>query len=314
MEDKINESVLEQTTEKEQIRPKENVLSSEEIREAEARNHNREENPDITAGTPEEAAEGDKGKQHEGMSSGAIGAVGAVAAVVVVITAIITNIVASFVSFKVFGTFFEYSIETVLEYQIDESNPVDLTNFDTGLRLVVFNKDTTQIVDLTTSNTQLTCTVEPVSSDKEKAKIKITFIGKVSGLSENTRYKAQIIGGDSDNVKTYDTKEFKTTGPKTEFFSVESECKCKVDGCFHFNLEYVDENNYYSNFSYEFVSADTSEVVASGSIEDPTKEQTINVDALTGTDYILIISFHSSAPGDVQDGKSVIKIEQHVKI
>ncbi len=256
-----------------------------------------------------------KDKNQNSQGSMAIGATGAVAAAVVItVVAVISSITASFAWIKAYGEYLEYSISSIIEYAIDNENPVDLNDFDTGLRLVVFNQNFTDTVALSTGNSDVTYTIEVVSTTEKTQKVKITFNGTVNGLKQNTRYKAQIIGEEKGSTKTYDSKTFKTTGLKTEFLSVDSECKCAIDGNFHFKLNYVDENNYYSNFQYTLTSKATNKVVKSGSIDNPSVEQLIYVADLSGKDFVLTITFSSLDPGDVETLKGIIEVKQDIQI
>lgn len=249
-------------------------------------------------------------------SARALGATGAVAAMVVLITVTITNILASISFFKPYATFLDYSIDTTIEYTItEEDSGFDIENFDTGLRLITFNDYFENIVVLSTSNTDITYEVLSNTTNDSGGKVKLKFSGKVAGLIQNTKYKTQLIGiKENGDIKVYEEKIFTTTGPKTSFSSVDWKCECSNDGYFYYTLKYVDENNYYSNFKYEFISKKTGQVVSMGDIKNPQEKQAIYVKDFSGIDFILAITYNSVDPKDLAKNKTTIRIETNVKI
>ncbi len=283
--------------------------------------------PNIEAREQEKVTElSSDGSSNEGKSkttrkqdlSKTLGTTGAAAAfVAVVLTVVITNLTVALSHFAVFGTYFDYKIETTIEYNLKDGKPVDVENFETGLRLITIGgaSDFENVVELNTGNENVESHIELVNPTDKGGKINITFIGKVQGLTENSPYIMQIAGVDNEGkIKVHEEKKFVTTGPKTEFFAVETECKCSVDGNFYFKLNFVDENNYYSDFTYELLSKDGKKVEKKGDVLNLHTENAIKVSDVSGIDHILVVKFKSKAPVDVAASDTIKVIKTKVKI
>ncbi len=230
----------------------------------------------------------------------------AVAGIAVIAISVISGS-AAFTQFDVYGTSVDYKLETTIEYEMDETTIMDYDNLDTNLRIITYSDQTqeTDLIYLATNNEELTSEVEVVSKSSGGGELKITFDGVIDGLFEGTSYTTQVVGEDSNgNLTVYLTKKFTTTGSQTIFKEVEWECKCRIDGYFYFTAKYVDDSGYYDNFYYRLISSQSGEVFEEGEMADPSKTQSIYVADADEMDYILEISFMSSAPIDIANGET----------
>lgn len=311
------------------------VAAPEEIRDEEDNLHAR------TVSGDEEEDDHDQDEQDEGSQSSsassagsAAGAAGAticaVAVVAFVLTTAVSGITAVFHHLDVYGTSFDYELEVAMDYEETADQVIDFNDVDTGLVLMVTKNGFEVAQSLVTGSADLPCTVtmEPVDTEEDrqneestsqKYHVKLLFSGSVTGLAENTRYRIAVIGDEDGKTVTYATQDVKTTTRVSTIRGVEANCTCAIDGAFNFKLDYEDENDFYSDFYYEFMD-EAGSVVRSGGILEPWSEQHIQgVDELPGQDYILVISFSSSAPTDVaasdvttryNDGSVTVRIDQ----
>ncbi len=261
-------------------------------------------------------AETQKTAKSTSSSSKITTAVAAVIGVAVLAISVVSG-TASFSKFDIHGTSVDYTLETTIEYNLEEEGVIDFDNFDTNLRMITFSDETenSSLIALSTANEELASETVVVSQSESGGEVEISFSGRIVGLYEGTKYTTQVVGEDSSgNLKVYLEKSFTTTGAQTEFSEVSWLCQCQVDGCFYFTMEYIDENSYYDNFHFKMISQDTGEVFAEGDIISPEKEQCVNVEEAVGMDYILEISFDSQAPIDVEGGESAKVYQINVKI
>lgn len=243
-------------------------------------------------------------------------AVGAIVGVALIAITVLSGS-AAFSKFDVYGTSVDFTLETTISYTADDMAALDYQDFDTNLRMITFSSETDNVdlIVLETSSQALQSEVVVVDSTADGGEVDIAFSGRIEGLYEGTKYTTQVVGeDDSGNVKVYAEKSFTTTGAQTFFEEISWECKCRIDGCFYFTMQYLDENGYYGNFSYRMISADTLVVFAEGDIENPTQTQCINVEEAEGMDYILEIYFTSTAPIDIDSGESEKFYQLDVKI
>lgn len=193
-----------------------------------------------------------------------------------------------------------------MEYTETEDSIIDFDHVDTGLVLMVTKNSFSKSVPLVTGTKELDYTIEkvPVADKENTYHITLTFSGTVDGLTEGTRYKLTVIGDENGKTATYGKEEIKTTSRVTEFRGISSHCTCDKDGMFRFSIDYTDENDFYSDFIYEFKNTE-GETVRNGDIDDPHAEQQImDVNQLPGSDYILMIRYYSSDPADIQTEQS----------
>lgn len=266
-------------------------------------------------------SDGSSSGSSAGGAGGAVGAVGGVAvaviAVVVVIVNAISGVIASFNSLNVFGTFFDFDLTITMVFEDKLDSLLDFKNIDTGLLLVVSknNFEYTEKLNASNKNIKTEIVMTPKEGEENKFDVTMRFIGTIGGLNENTRYKLTVLGDENGKTVTYLSDEIKTTSKVSTFNGISSYCSCAVDGNFNFSLDFTDEKGYYSEFIYEFINAKTLEVSASGEITEPHSEQHIvGVDEYTdGVDYLLKVSFMSTAPTDLQ-AENVVTEYDNVKI
>ncbi|MFI3166646.1 MAG: hypothetical protein R3Y32_00860 [Bacillota bacterium] len=224
---------------------------------------------------------------------------------------------ASFSKFDVYGTSVDFTLDTSIEYVIQDTSIFDYDNFDTNLRMITYSDSTDNVdmVYLDTGNESLQTQVEIINSTSDGGEIDIAFSGRIEGLFEGTTYTTQVVGEDENgNIQVYAEKTYTTTGAQTFFSEVAWECNCRIDGCFYFTMNYLDESEYYGNFYYRMISSDTHEVFSEGEISNPKETQCVNVERAVGMDYILEISFESTAPIDIENGETSKVYQIDVKI
>lgn len=240
----------------------------------------------------------------------AIGAAAGAAAVVVAVAVAVSSVTGAAINdISLTGTSLQYNVGIEIEYTVPEEQEfadVDFSDFDTGLRLVVYNNNFEEVVELSLGNENCEGTFIPSEPDRDgEYTLSFTFTGEVSGLSPNTRYKVELLGDKSGGgVTTYDSRQVKTVGYETAFKGIEYQCRCDtVDHDFLFTLKYVDENNYYSDFSYILAPSANNSIgtQASGTITDPSVTQSVKgADNMSGKYYDLIITFTSTADTDLE--------------
>ena len=310
----------EQALDLEQVGSLETVESAELVREKENL-HPEEEKPGEEK--KEELSQEDLEQQSEtsgssaGAAAGAAGAVAAVVAVSVLVSSAISNMNVDIDKLDVYGSSFDYSIVATMEYQGSEDQYIDFSDVDSGLVLVIANREGSDAISLIQDPTDVHSSAEAVLKDEENLIYDVTmhWTGQYTGLKENSRYQVAVIGDEDGKTVTYAQKEFKTIGPQTKFNGVSWMCRCTIDDTFRFTLDYIDENSYYSDFTYELMNKNTEKVVASGSIDDPKKEVVITGSAsFPGKDYVLKVAFKSSAESDVKMKNGLVTIDTDVEL
>ncbi|MEG1645986.1 MAG: hypothetical protein RR123_01595 [Clostridia bacterium] len=263
----------------------------------------------------------DKNTQSDTATSGASSGVGgsivgiasAVMASVTIMFLIVTmiaNISVNMIKLDVFGTYIKFTVNVKLELKLDKNTAIDYDNLNTGLFLSVFSSKQNFLVPLNAGDEGLESSYEIKSKTDSLLKVEYNFSGKVEGLNEGVRYNIEVFGEDNGSKKSYYNQTFKTIEKITKFNTVKTECRCQIDGNFYFQLDFVDENNYYSNFAYSLKKAGSENIVASGKIDgDLTAKKAIDVSKLPGKDYVLVITFDSSAPSDSKTPTKIIEIK-----
>ena len=107
--------------------------------------------------------------------------------------------------------------------------------------------------------------------------------GKFADLQPDMRYTVAIESGTAFGGIALEKREVSTLSPEevpvTELVSVSHECTCDVDGLFHFEMEFTDENGWWSAFEATLTDADgnvTVEIGASlSNINEAIKQMTI---------------------------------------
>lgn len=181
------------------------------------------------------------------------------------------------------------STDTTISYEVD-------TNFeDENLILVLENDFTNRTIELKNGLNE----------------------GVFSGLSSDMYYTFEIRTTDSlidkEILKTEIRILRKEKIKETIFYSVEYECKCNIDGCFHFKMDFIDENNYYSNFKATLVDKNGNEANCVFTA-DLKAEQTIDVigNNLVGNRAIFTISCLSYENSEIAE--LIILYQVEVKI
>lgn len=305
-------------SESEQIFAVEKISEKEEILVKKEENSSNivasEDNDDETKKRREEKELQSESGSSSGASPGSTGAMatmaGAAAAgvtFVILIVTIIASITVNIFKLNVYGTYIDYGIKVELELKLDKDTVIDYDNLNTGLFLSIYNNKESYLVPLNAGDEKLVSTYEIKSKTDELVKIEYVFSGTVEGLKEGTRYNMEVFGDNNGSKKSYSNQTFKTIGKITKFNEVTVECHCQIDGKLYFQLDFVDENNYYSDFAYTLTKLGESTPSIIGKIEtDLTAKKAIDVSGLMGKDYILTITFNSTAPSDSESSTKTI--------
>lgn len=255
----------------------------------------------------EEASEDDSS---QGKSGGSVAGATAVVAIVTAVTFLmhsVSGITAEFNYLKPHGSSLDYGVHVSMEYIPQEDTDVDWSDTDTGLVLVAENSQESISIPLVTSDEGTDVSVKLKKDDEEAGEdenpvydVDLTFQGTMEGLIEKHPYRVAVIGQEDNKKKVYCSEELKTEQKLTEIRGITGKCTCTTDGNYTFSMDYTDDNNYYSDFSYELQSPE-GELVKSGKA-DSLKEKIVisGVDELEGDNYVLVIRFRSTCPSDIE--------------
>lgn len=123
--------------------------------------------------------------------------------------------------------------------------------------------------------------------------------GTVTGLNAGARYDVVVKSGSSTVTSRSVTMAKKLT---TELFTIDSRCRCAVDGTFHFRVDFVDENGYWTDFHATLTDmfGNSSECDFS---DAPTEEHTLAVNdaGMRGNRAVLRITCTTTAPDENGD-------------
>lgn len=134
-----------------------------------------------------------------------------------------------------------------------------------GVGSIISTPTTANIINLEATNTTINYEVDVCDNDEDLVLILANDFtnrvieledglnkGVISNLKENMYYTFSIISNDSLTKKELVKQDIRTLKAEevkhTILYSVEHVCKCNIDGCFYFKMDFVDENNYWSNF------------------------------------------------------------------
>lgn len=128
------------------------------------------------------------------------------------------------------------------------------------------------------------------------------YVGEQENLKPNMTYTLAVVNGTKTlgetTVKTMRTEDM----PVTEFYGVSCECACSVDGTFQFQMSFIDENNWWTDFAATLTD-EKGNVSSCVFTSDLTELQTIEVtdSDLTGTSATFTItctSYENSSSGE----------------
>lgn len=156
----------------------------------------------------------------------------------------------------------------------------------------VVNTDSTQVIfhELTATDKAIIYSIELANrSDKELSLVisnqftnrvktieEVEFSGIEYGLKSNMTYSVEVKSGNKTiaerSVRVLKPEEM----PRTEFYSVDTECTCNVDELFRFTMNFVDDNYYWYGFSATLTDCYGTTATCLFNA-DPHSEQTINV-------------------------------------
>ncbi len=190
-----------------------------------------------------------------------------------------------------------------------EADITALSVTDTRISYTV-NVDSDEAVELVVYNDFTRRNVSLLKGENE---------GEVTDLKPNVKYTVALVCKTFLSERTLEERSVLTdktpsASPVTELYSVESECKCNVDGYFHFKLNFIDENNYWSDFEATLTDAFGNVSVCEfvGDVHDEQKiDVTINA-ALRGTTATFTVVCRTSDPSAEQE--RVILYSRDVKI
>lgn len=141
--------------------------------------------------------------------------------------------------------------------------------------------------------------------------------GKFADLQPDMRYTVAIESGTAFGGIALEKREVSTLSPEevpvTELVSVSHECTCDVDGLFHFEVEFTDENGWWSAFEATLTDADGN-VARCIFTEDAHEAQTIDV---VGNDLVgnmAEFSISCLSTENVEGGVRVVLYKETVKI
>ncbi len=255
-----------------------------------------------------------------GASTALIAAVSTIVIVIMTIVGGSSNYSAYFNSIEVYGESLSYDLNVSFEYQLDEYGYVDFYEVDTGLRLIIANSSTSSFIILEANKLDENSTVDIINHDDNVYSLNYNFKGVVDELECGTIYQLEIVGDTDGKTVVYASEEIKTLdGAITRFDSVTFECTCLINNTANFQINFVDEQNFYSDFRYSFVRNldGSTKVIDDVSISNPHDIQYItNISNLQGSDYILIITYMSSAYTDTLDasGNTLVKITYEINV
>lgn len=93
-----------------------------------------------------------------------------------------------------------------------------------------------------------------------------------------------------DVERAFDSYLVKIDKLVSEFDGLEGECRCSVDGCYHFRMNFEDDGGLFSDFSAE-IRDNYGNVAACSFTENLHEEQTIFVGNMRGTNATLVVSY-----------------------
>lgn len=141
--------------------------------------------------------------------------------------------------------------------------------------------------------------------------------GVFEGLRPGVEYTLAVVGNFGFGERRLAEQKIKTSAfpahvPVTEWRGVEHECKCYLDGYFYFRMDFLDENNYYSDFEATLTDIDgnVSRCVFGEDIHAFQRIDVAGKAALVGNRAVFRIACHTSENG----GESLVLYEATVKI
>lgn len=129
--------------------------------------------------------------------------------------------------------------------------------------------------------------------------------GEFTELHEDMEYTVAVVGNFGFGEKNIDERKIRTLRsdemPVTAFRSITHECTCDVDGFFHFALDFIDENGFWSDFGATLT--DSKGNIARCDFGDPSDRQKIDVagNDLLGTSALFEVyctSYENSERGE----------------
>lgn len=132
---------------------------------------------------------------------------------------------------------------------------------------------------------------DPVEND--------VVMGTVEGLLPGIRYEVIVMDGDAELASR---SVVMAAALVTQLTSVEHECKCAVDGTFHFQIFFTDQNGYWSEFKATLTDAYGTESRCDFS-DAPAEEHTLDVNGvgMRGNRATLVITCMTTEPDEHGD-------------
>lgn len=132
-------------------------------------------------------------------------------------------------------------------------------------------------------------------------------IGEQDNLKPNMSYHLAVVNGTKTlaeiSIKTMKTEDM----PVTKLESVSCSCACSLDGTFHFQMSFIDENNWWTDFCATLEDEDGN-ISSCTFSDDLTELQTIPVtdidgegnglNGTTATFTITCVSYENSSSGE----------------
>lgn len=174
---------------------------------------------------------------------------------------------------------------------------VVLSEFKDGVKVVLSNNFTNREVELTDTSSS----------------------GSIENLRPNSSYTISVVVPTTLSTSTITSTKVKTKDVEpekelvTKLISVTSECKCNYDGCFHFKMDLIDENNYYSDFKATLT--DSYGTTSTISFTNYNEEQKIDVveHNLRGSEDSVVFKIECDS-NETKEVKRIVLYEKYVTI
>ncbi len=123
--------------------------------------------------------------------------------------------------------------------------------------------------------------------------------GTVTGLNAGARYEIVV---KSDGTTLTSRGVTMATKRTTALRGIETECRCAVDGTFHFTLDFIDENGYWSDFKATLTD-DFGNTSSCDFSDAPREEHSLAVEdaGMHGNHAVLRVTCTTTAPDEEGD-------------
>lgn len=170
-------------------------------------------------------------------------------------------------------------------------------------------------IEVPETEMKVTLIAENDFTRREEVLLPGTNSGTIEGLRPDMTYTLKVVGKNGVLSLSMAEQSVRTDKdpPVTEFLSVTHECTCNVDGLFHFTMDFVDENAWWSQFEATLTDVRGNVGVCSF-LEDVHAPQSIDVvgSGLVGNTATFTISCVSTQNDPA--GERIVLYQVQVKI